>query len=222
VAAAVANAEAMGATPSCDPGAGALLAALACAVPPGGRILELGTGAGVGLSWIVEGVAGRTDVEVVSVESSAEAAAVAAWIDWPGTVRLEVGDALDLVAEPEQWDLVVAGARRGTWVDLADTTRSLRRGGLLLVDGLVPSGSVPDEHRRRIDELRRRPVVGDEVLAVEISWSSGLLLCARRHDVPGPPGGPTGPDDGDALLAEAAAELDELRTSHGMRPLGEH
>lgn len=59
VTAAVANARELGFEMSCDPGAGALLGVLAAAVPPAGRILELGTGVGVGLSWIVDGVTGR-------------------------------------------------------------------------------------------------------------------------------------------------------------------
>lgn len=52
---ALVNARELGFEMSCDPPAGALLRVLAAAVPPSGRILELGTGAGVGLSWIVDG-----------------------------------------------------------------------------------------------------------------------------------------------------------------------
>ncbi len=47
--------DAAGFTMSCDPDAGALLAVLAAAVPSGGSILELGTGAGGGVAWIVHG-----------------------------------------------------------------------------------------------------------------------------------------------------------------------
>ena len=43
---------------SCDPGVGRLLGVLAAGVPPHGAILELGTGAGVGLAWIVAGLVG--------------------------------------------------------------------------------------------------------------------------------------------------------------------
>jgi demethylmenaquinone methyltransferase/2-methoxy-6-polyprenyl-1,4-benzoquinol methylase len=43
---------------SCDPEVGKLLSVLAGAVPTGGRILELGTGVGVGLAWIVHGLLG--------------------------------------------------------------------------------------------------------------------------------------------------------------------
>lgn len=57
---------------SCERGVGEMLAVFAATTPPGGRILELGTGFGVGLAWILTGLGSRTDVEVVSVERDAE------------------------------------------------------------------------------------------------------------------------------------------------------
>ena len=53
---------------ACEVEVGRLLATLAAAVPNGGRILEIGTGVGVGLAWLVHGLVGRQDVEVVTVE----------------------------------------------------------------------------------------------------------------------------------------------------------
>ena len=41
---------------ACEPGVGRLLAVLAAAVPVYGRILEMGTGVGVGTAWIVYGL----------------------------------------------------------------------------------------------------------------------------------------------------------------------
>ena len=43
---------------SCEPEVGALLSVLAASVPAGGRVLELGTGAGVGLAWVGRGRGG--------------------------------------------------------------------------------------------------------------------------------------------------------------------
>src|SRR5437762_396879 len=59
---------------SCEDPVGPLLAALAAAVPPGGRILELGTGTGVGTAWLVSGLRGRTDVAVRTGEPDPELA----------------------------------------------------------------------------------------------------------------------------------------------------
>ena len=180
VSAAVANAADMGFEMSCDPGAGALLAVLAGAVVPGGRILELGTGAGVGLAWIVHGLGGRDDVEVVSVEMDAAAGAAAAKIDWPDAIELVIGDALEFITLPAQWDLVFADAQGGKWEGLGNTIRSLRRGGVLLVDDMTPAEFLNDEHRNKTAEVRAHLLSSDELISVEIAWSTGLILCTRR------------------------------------------
>lgn len=167
---------------SCDARTGALLAVLANAVPSGGRVLELGTGAGVGLSWIVEGLGGRDDVEVVSVELDAATAAVATGLGWPDGVRIVVGDALAHIDQPERWDLVFADAQGGKWEGLADTVRSLRPGGVLLVDDMAPAEFMDDEHRDKTAEVRAHLLASPDITAVEIGWSTGLILCSRRHD----------------------------------------
>jgi demethylmenaquinone methyltransferase/2-methoxy-6-polyprenyl-1,4-benzoquinol methylase len=180
VATAEANARAVGFAMSCDPETGALLSVLAGAVPPSGRILELGTGAGVGLAWIVEGLTGRQDVQVVSVELDPKASAVAARIEWPSTVTLSVGDAAEFIHDPDQWDLVFADAQGGKWEGLSNTIRSLRLGGILLVDDMTPDEFVNDEHRGKTAEVRTHLLSSEDVTAVEIGWSTGLILCARR------------------------------------------
>lgn len=114
VRAAESRAESAGFGLSCDPGVGQLLAVLSAAVPPNGAILELGTGAGVDMAWIVEGLHSRTDVRVVSVELDPVVAAVAAEASWPGFVQLEVGDALDVLRDAVQsYDLIFADAQAG-------------------------------------------------------------------------------------------------------------
>ena len=73
------------------------MACLANAVPIGGRILEIGTGCGVGLSWIVHGLGSRSDVEVVSVEIDSAIASSTRSVGWPDWVSIVEGDGADLV-----------------------------------------------------------------------------------------------------------------------------
>src|ERR1700685_3498593 len=77
---------------SCDPAVGRLLAVLAAHLPEGARVLELGTGIGVGTAWLVSGLLPRTNVEVTSVEKDLGTAATAAGGDWPPFVSLRCGD----------------------------------------------------------------------------------------------------------------------------------
>lgn len=180
VRAAEALSQQLGFSMSCDPGAGALLSVLAAAVPADGRVLELGTGAGVGLAWIVDGLGGRADVEVVSVELDPVVGAAVASIDRPEFVAVEVGNGLDFITEPAAWDLIFADAQGGKWEGLADTIRSLRPGGILLVDDMTPAEFVNDEHRDKTAEVRDRLLSSDDLVAVELAWSTGLILATRR------------------------------------------
>src|ERR1700740_1799387 len=106
VAAAVARARQAGFLMSCDHAVGRLLAVLAAHLPAGARVLELGTGTGVGTVWIVSGLLPRTDVTVTSVEKDPGTATVAASGDWPSFVDLRRGDALEVLTEGGTFDLI--------------------------------------------------------------------------------------------------------------------
>lgn len=166
---------------SCDPGVGQLIGVLAAAVPSNGAILELGTGVGVGLAWTLLGLRGRTDAHVLSVELDSEIAAIAAKRDWPDFVELEVGDALEVLVREHRWDLIFADAQGGKWDGLDSTIEALAPGAVLLVDDMTPPEFVSDLHRDKTLEVRERLLADRRLVSVEIGWSTGIILCTRRH-----------------------------------------
>jgi demethylmenaquinone methyltransferase/2-methoxy-6-polyprenyl-1,4-benzoquinol methylase len=181
VAAATVAARDAGFTMSCEPDTGTLLAVLAAAVPAGGRILELGTGAGVGTAWIVHGLGVRTDVEVVTVDNDPRVAGVAARLAWPPYVRLVVGDAVEVTAGEGSFDLVFADAQGGKWTGLDVTIAALRPGGHLLVDDMTPPFYADDHHERKTAEVRAALLGHPELVSVALAWSTGLVLSTRHR-----------------------------------------
>ncbi len=113
VAAATGRARSAGFDLSCEPAVGGLLAVLAAHLPGGSRILELGTGAGMGTAWLVSGLLPRTDVTVTTVEHDPQTAQLAAQGSWPGFTDLRRGDALDVLREGGGFDLIFADAPGG-------------------------------------------------------------------------------------------------------------
>ncbi|WP_433608863.1 O-methyltransferase [Dactylosporangium sp. CA-139114] len=179
--AAYARAAANGFGQSCEPEVGRLLAALAAALPPGARVLEIGTGAGAGTAWIAEGLRPRTDVTVDSIEADPAVAAVAATGDWPPFVRLHVADALEFLATaPGGYDLVFADAFGGKIEGLDRTVAKLHPRGTLVVDDMTPVEGWPEDFRAKQDGVRRALLADPQLVTVELAHGSGMIVGVRR------------------------------------------
>jgi demethylmenaquinone methyltransferase/2-methoxy-6-polyprenyl-1,4-benzoquinol methylase len=179
VAAAIARARQVGFPMSCDPAVGRLLAVLAAHLPEGARVLELGTGTGVGTAWIVSGLLPRTDVTVTSVEKDPGTAAAAAGGDWPCFVGLRCGDALEVLAEGGAFDLLFADSPGGKWDGLDCSVAALRPHGLLIVDDMTPEPDWTDSHRGSQDKVRQALLCAPELTSAELAVGSGVILSVR-------------------------------------------
>lgn len=160
---------------------GSLLAVLAAAVRRGGRILELGTGVGVGLAWLVDGLGERTDVSVVSVDLDPELQGLARQGDWPPYVRFELGDGAELVRSLGRFDLIFADAPGGKLHGLADTLAALEVGGLLLVDDMDLDRHADADLRASLLEVRQQLLVAPDLRVVELGAASGIMLAVRSR-----------------------------------------
>ena len=161
--------------------AGRLLATLSAAVPPGGRILELGTGVGAGLAWITHGLGERADVTVVSVENDEQTARIAAGVRWPATVDLRVGDAEQLLPGLGAFDLIFADALGGKWTGFDRTIAALAPGGVLVLDDMDPQ-RYPAEHHGVLAGIRQALTADKALVTTELPIGSGLILASRRRD----------------------------------------
>lgn len=179
--AAYARAERSGFPLSCERPVGQLLATLAAGVRPGGHILELGTGAGVGVAWLVRGLGERTDVTVTSIELDPATAAVAAAEDWPSFVDLRVAEGCAFLATAAgAFDLIFADARGGKTEGLDLTIAALRPRGILAVDDMRPVEGWPAAFTAVQDGVRRSLVQHPGLVSVELEHGSGMVLSTRR------------------------------------------
>jgi demethylmenaquinone methyltransferase/2-methoxy-6-polyprenyl-1,4-benzoquinol methylase len=176
-----ARAEAAGFELSCEPAVGRLLAALAAALPQGGRILELGTGAGVGLAWLVYGLGERDDAELVSVELDPATRDLAAEAGWPDWVRFELGDGAERAASLGRFDLVFADAPGGKLTGLDHSIEALRPGGVLVVDDMDLSLHDDAELRSALAGVRDALHADSRLAVAELEASSGIILATRRR-----------------------------------------
>jgi demethylmenaquinone methyltransferase/2-methoxy-6-polyprenyl-1,4-benzoquinol methylase len=155
---------------------------LAAAVPAGGRILELGTGAGVGLAWLVSGLGARTDVEVLTVDLDPEMQSATRDAGWPDFVRFEIGDGARLAGELGEFDLIFADAPGGKLEGLDRTIAALTPGGVLVVDDMDTSLHSDEALAAAIARVREELLSGADLICAELTSSSGVILAVKRRD----------------------------------------
>lgn len=173
-----AEARAAGLAYGSDERTGALLRGLA-ASKPGGALLELGTGLGLGAAWLLDGMDARARLTSVDVQDGGGVARRCLGHD--PRLELVVADAADFLERlgSRRFDLIFADAPFGKFFDLERTLDALAPGGLYVVDDMLPEAH--DAGRRELLEqvaaaLRARP----DLVLTGLSWGTGLLVATRR------------------------------------------
>ena len=162
-----------------EPKTGALLRMLA-ASKPGGRLLELGTGTGIGTAWLLAGMDASSTLE--SVDSDERVVAVARrHLAADPRVTFHVADGASFLARlPRRaFDLVYADTWPGKFTDLDTALSLLRVGGIYFVDDLLPQSGWPEGHGAKVRALIDALEHHREFAAVKLSWASGLMILAR-------------------------------------------
>jgi predicted O-methyltransferase YrrM len=174
------QAAALNFTMASEPKTGALLRVLA-ASKPAGRLLELGTGVGVGAAWLLSGMDAASTLVSVETNFTFQSAARRILGNDP-RLSLVLEDAVDFLARqpPASFDLVFADALRGKFDGLDDALAVVKPGGLYIIDDLLPQPSWPEGHGEKVPPLIESLVAREDLHIVSISWASGIILAVRK------------------------------------------
>jgi predicted O-methyltransferase YrrM len=146
------------------PGVGRFLAMLAAGCA-GGRIGELGTGAGVGTAWIASAM--PADCTLVTAEIDQDLASAARQL-LAADQRVEVvtGDARQVMSGRGPFDLLFADGGGGDYGELVNL---LRVGGRIVMDDVTPREALPPDSPFRAGDPKREFFFGDpRLLSVEV------------------------------------------------------
>jgi predicted O-methyltransferase YrrM len=163
------------------PDTGRFLAMLAASCA-GGRIAELGTGAGIGAAWIASAM--PPDCTLLTAEiDPVRAEAAARLLAADSRVRVLTGDAARLLAEGP-FDLIFADCGVREPAAFAELVDHLRPGGRIVMDDLTPVAALPADSAFRELDVKRELFAGEgrltwtEVVLPDLANS--LLVGTRR------------------------------------------
>jgi predicted O-methyltransferase YrrM len=174
--------EALGFTMASDPQTGALLATLA-ASKPGGRILELGTGTGIGTSWLLSGMDAASTLDTVDTDEAVVTIA-RRHLATDRRVTFHVLDGADFIAQSPKphYDLIYADAWPGKFSHLDDALGVLNTGGIYVIDDLLPQPNWPDGHAPKVPALIEAIARKTGFTSVRLAWSTGLMIVVKNGD----------------------------------------
>jgi predicted O-methyltransferase YrrM len=144
---------------------------------PAGKLLELGTGTGVATAWMLDGMDAKARLVSVEIdEANLEVAKQFLGDDLRVTfIHADGGEWLRR-AEPDQFDLIFADSWPGKYTHLDEALRLLKRGGLYVVDDMLPQPNWPDGHARRAEELISVLENRDGLIITKLNWSTGVII----------------------------------------------
>jgi len=159
---------------------GALLRTLA-ASKPGGTLLELGTGVGIGTCWLLDGMS--QDARLITADRDQPRQDLARrFLGHDPRVTFHYGDTAELIlsSAPQRFDLIFADSSPGKYSLLDELLRTLKPGGLYIVDDLLPSPKWAEGQLERatnlVIALEQRP----DLQVMKLHWDVGVVIATKR------------------------------------------
>src|SRR5688572_21764159 len=117
---------------------------------PSGKFLELGTGTGLSTAWILDGMDGQSSL--LSIDNDAEFLGIARkYVGHDSRLDLVCSDGGDWVEanRHQRFDYIFADTWHGKYLLLEDVLAMLNKGGLYIIDDMLPQPNWPEGHAEK-------------------------------------------------------------------------
>lgn len=178
----VAKSKEIGFTMPSDIQVGKLLKTLICS-KPSSNILELGTGIGLSLVWMIDGLDKYS--HIISVDNDPELINIAQ--DFFGTdsrVQLICEDGSKWIKNysGEKFDLVFADAWPGKYSEIEEVLNLIKLGGFYVIDDMKAQPNWPEGHQDHVDKLITYLENRKDFSLTKMDWSTGIIIMVRLQD----------------------------------------
>lgn len=148
---------------------------------PKGRFLELGTGIGLSLSWMMDGM--DSDSKLITVDNDVQLIAIARQNfgnDERVQVVCEEGAAWIKKYKGEKFDLVFADAWPGKYSDTDEILDLVKVGGFYVIDDMSVQPNWPEGHQKNVEGLVDYLEKREDFVITKLNWSTGLIIAVKR------------------------------------------
>lgn len=148
---------------------------------PSGKFLELGTGTGLSTSWILDGMDNNSTL--ISVDKDENVLAIAQRF-LAHDIRLSLvhtdGEHWVQNNKHQRFDYIFADTWHGKYLLLDEVLNMLNKGGLYIVDDMIPQPNWPEGHEEKAMKFLEHLDSRKDLLLTKQHWATGLVVAAKR------------------------------------------
>ncbi|GAA4433029.1 hypothetical protein GCM10023091_06070 [Ravibacter arvi] len=148
---------------------------------PSGYFLELGTGTGLSTAWILDGMDSHSTL--ISLDHDESLLAIAGKYLGADN-RLDLvhmdGEAWIMNNRSQKFDYIFADTWHGKYLLLEETLALLKKGGLYIIDDMLPQPNWPEGHQEKAANLVEYLENRSDLLVTKLNWATGILIAAKR------------------------------------------
>ena len=159
---------------------GALLKTLITS-KPSSNILELGTGIGLSLSWMIDGLDANSSL--ISVDNDPKLIEIArSYFGHDSRVKLVCQDGAEWIKayRGEKFDLIFADAWPGKYSEIEEVLDLLKVGGFYVIDDMLAQPNWPEGHHEKAARLVSYLEHRNDLTLTKMNWSTGLIIAAKN------------------------------------------
>ena len=159
---------------------GAFLKTLISAKPQS-HFLELGTGIGLSLSWMVDGM--DADSHLITLDNDEALVAVAqGYFGKDERVTIICADGTEWIQryQGRKFDLIFADAWPGKYSEIDEVLDLVDLGGFYVIDDMTEQPNWPKGHGEHVDRLIAYLEGRTDFNIIKMNWSTGLIVAVRK------------------------------------------
>lgn len=148
---------------------------------PGGKFLELGTGTGLSTSWILDGM--DEESSLISIDNEPKFIEIAKQFLAPdkrlNLITTDGADWMELNKE-QKFDYIFADTWHGKYLLLDEVLLMLNKGGIYIIDDMLPQPNWPDGHQEKAINLVNYLNTRADLLLTKQVWATGIIIAVKK------------------------------------------
>ncbi len=149
---------------------------------PAGRFLELGTGIGLSLSWMIDGM--DVNSKLITVDNDPKLITIAKQY-FGADKRVEIigedGTSWIQNYKGSKFDLVFADAWPGKYSEIDAILSMIQIGGFYIIDDMAVQPNWPEGHDKNVERLVAYLEKREDYNLTKMDWSTGVIIAVRTN-----------------------------------------